>query len=288
MTMSTTEIEEERRRGRLAGASAAGAGVLLAAGIAWSAIANRDRPDRGDAERLRFFDEHAGELIGISVLRALGFLLLIAAIIHLQRATKARNPELPPVPLIVGVFGAIALAVGSLGQAIFLASEAADFADKSFPTERAAEQAADDVSGKTLPIVTSVIAFAGSLGLAFWFVLGSLNAMRVGLLTRFMGVLGIIVGPGFLFGFALPVMVFWLIAVGLLFMGIAPRGMPPAWDAGEAVPWPGREQPLEQPEEPEPEPGSPNGEVDAVGPGVRTPDSPEKPRQKRRKRKRRG
>ena len=58
-----------------------------------------------------------------------------------------------------------------------------------------------------------------------WFVLGSLNAMRVGLLTRFWGILGVIIGPGFVFGFAPPVMVFWLIAIGVLFLGRWPRGL---------------------------------------------------------------
>ena len=51
--------------------------------------------------------------------------------------------------------------------------------------------------------------------------------MRVGLLTRFMGVLGIIVGVLFIIplGSSLPIVqAFWLCALGALFLGRWPRG----------------------------------------------------------------
>jgi hypothetical protein len=75
----------------------------------------------------------------------------------------------------------------------------------------------------------------------------SLNAMRVGLLTRFMGVLGIIVGVTFV----LPldqqgiIRVFWLGALGFLILGRWPS-VPKAWSTGEAEPWPSQQQLREQ------------------------------------------
>ena len=65
--------------------------------------------------------------------------------------------------------------------------------------------------------------------------------MRVGLLTRFMGVLGVIVGVA-----VAPILpidqqgiirVFWLAALGMLFLGRWPSGTPKAWatGAGRAV-----------------------------------------------------
>ena len=69
----------------------------------------------------------------------------------------------------------------------------------------------------------------------------SLNAMRVGLLTRFMGVLGIITGALQIlpFGGPLPVVqCFWLLLLALLFLGRWPNGQPPAWRTGNAEPWP--------------------------------------------------
>ena len=68
-----------------------------------------------------------------------------------------------------------------------------------------------------------------------------LNAMRAGLLTRFMGVLGIITGALLVFplGSPLPIVqCFWLFMLGMLFLGFWPGGAPPAWASGEAMPWP--------------------------------------------------
>jgi hypothetical protein len=97
--------------------------------------------------------------------------------------------------------------------------------------------------------------------------------MRLGLLTRFMGVLGIALGPALVLGFGLYVLPVWLIGLGVLFAGYWPRGLPPAWSTGRAVPWPSAVAgEVEAPPEP-PEPLGPgrNGEVEAVGPGVRKP-----------------
>src|SRR3954447_21680845 len=74
--------------------------------------------------------------------------------------------------------------------------------------------------------------------------------MRVGLLTRFVGVLGAIVGVlqilGPLSTGSFIVTAFWLAMVGMLFLGRWPSGMPPAWDAGAAPPWPTQQEIREQ------------------------------------------
>jgi hypothetical protein len=292
MTLSTAELAEERRSGRIAGAVTIAAGVLIGVGTFWSLILDHDRPG-GKAESLRFFHDHASGQVGASIASAVGFLALIGAVVYLQRVTKARNPELPIVTLVLGIFGCVALAAGTVGQAVALQSQASDFVTQHFSTAHAADEAAKDAMKETWPVITLICALAGTVALAFWFVLGSLYAMRVGLLTRFIGVLGIIIGPGFVFGFAPPVMVFWLIAVGILFLGQWPRGRPPAWESGEARPWPGRDQIEEElPAEPlESAGGSRNGEVDAVGPEVRKANGDSEPAAEspspRRKRKRR-
>jgi len=72
----------------------------------------------------------------------------------------------------------------------------------------------------------------------------------VGLLTRFMGVLGVIVGVA-----VAPILpidqqgiirVFWLAALGMLFLGRLPSGTPKAWATGQAEPWPSQQQLREQ------------------------------------------
>ena len=60
----------------------------------------------------------------------------------------------------------------------------------------------------------------------------SLNAMRAGLLTRFMGVLGMICGAALVLLPQNPIVVFWLLALAVLFAHRWPQGMPPAWETG--------------------------------------------------------
>ena len=110
--------------------------------------------------------------------------------------------------------------------------------------------------------------FSGALALGFWLVKASLDAMRVGLLTRFMGVVGIALGPAFVLQFGFLILPVWLIALGAMFAGFWPRGLPPAWQSGESLPWPSSQDVpaaslAEQPD------GGRNGEVDPAGPQVR-------------------
>jgi hypothetical protein len=91
---------------------------------------------------------------------------------------------------------------------------------------------------------------AARLGLIVGMVYISLQALRAGLLTRFMGSLGIALGAAVLLippvvFFAAVIWAFFLGYLGLLFIGRLPSGRPPAWDTGEAIPWqrPGDEPP---------------------------------------------
>jgi hypothetical protein len=70
--------------------------------------------------------------------------------------------------------------------------------------------------------------------------------MRAGLLTRFMGVLGIICGAALVLLPQNPIVVFWLLALALLFARRWPPGMPPAWETGRAEPWPSSTEVAEQ------------------------------------------
>jgi hypothetical protein len=136
------------------------------------------------------------------------------------------------------------------------------------------------------------LVLAGQLSLGFAFVIISLNAMRVGLLTRFMGVLGIIVGVLFVIplGTLQVVQPFWLLTLTALFLGRWPNGVPPAWKTGKAEPWPTQQEVREErekvkaaqlkaagksPPEPEPEPAA-----------AAAAASPAHPTSKKRKRKR--
>ena len=86
-----------------------------------------------------------------------------------------------------------------------------------------------------------LLAQLGSFLLAGGVIWISLNAMRVGLLPKLLGWVGVFAGAFVLFpvGAIVPVVQgFWLAAVAVVIYGRWPQGNPPAWEAGVAVPWP--------------------------------------------------
>jgi hypothetical protein len=97
--------------------------------------------------------------------------------------------------------------------------------------------------------------------------------MRTGLLSRFWGSLGMAMGVAALL-LLIQFTFIWFLYFGLLVAGWVPGGRPPAWAAGEAVPWPtpGEEAAakLGSGDEP-PEDGEPGGEGpdDSSGPRKR-------------------
>jgi hypothetical protein len=264
------QLAAERRRGRFAAAAAIGSAIAFAIGAFWYQAVNADAPDgKDDAAVLRFFDRNGGEYLGASILQAVGILLLVVVAVHLYRATRDRNPDQSPVVLAVGVYGPVAFAASTVIRAVTLTVLADDFAGRATQTERAAE----DLLDSQVLVVGTILGLTGVLALGFWLVKGSLDAMRLGLLTRFMGVLGIALGPALVLGFGLLVIPLWLLALALLFAGRWPRGLPPAWRTGRAEPWPGPGG-GEGPPPPEGEDlggAARNGEVEAVGPGVHKP-----------------
>jgi hypothetical protein len=148
------------------------------------------------------------------------------------------------------------------------------------PGDALAEHLADE---STAQQVAGALLFPAVFGLIVPMVYVPLQAMRAGLLPRFFGTLGMALGASLiLLPFAFPAILLWFVYLGMLFLGVVPRGRPPAWDAGVAVPWP---VPGEEPEAP---PGAPiEGEAREIGTGDGSAQSAAE-RAKKRKRKRRG
>ena len=81
--------------------------------------------------------------------------------------------------------------------------------------------------------------FPAALAMIAAMIYTALQAYRVGLLTRLFGTLGMALGAALILLPQAPVLIaLWLGWLGLIFLGRVPGGRPPAWDAGEAVPWP--------------------------------------------------
>jgi hypothetical protein len=153
---------------------------------------------------------------------------------------------MPQIALILAAVGSVGFGVGRAVSEVARYLGAHSFVDAVDKTN----SAASDALSPTATLVGQLIWETCALALGFGIAIISLNAMRVGLLTRFMGVLGVIVGVA-----VAPILpidqqgiirVFWLAALGMLFLGRLPSGTPKAWATGQAEPWPSQQQLREQ------------------------------------------
>ena len=108
---------------------------------------------------------------------------------------------------------------------------------KCSQTKVADEEASNAVSEASTRGIATGFGLGGRLGLAIALFYSCLYAMRTGLLSRFWGSLGMALGVAALLLLVQFTMI-WFIYFGLLLLGRLPGGRPPAWAAGEAVPWP--------------------------------------------------
>jgi hypothetical protein len=294
----------EARQRRPAAAAAAIAAVGIFVGTLWRGLALGDRPTAGLLESLtraeepgpigrmqslriqtlEFYDERATSVLLSSVLAGIGYLALGWALTYLAVAVRARRPEFPRfvvyLPLIGGVLQALTTVVAAFGT---------DAAIGKFLDGPRTVDAANDITATGLTVFATILGLPGALALALALVFVSLNAMRTGLLTRFMGVLGIITGVLQIlpFGGPLPVVqCFWLLTLAVLFAGQWPGGVPPAWRSGKAEPWPSsaqiREQRAKAAAERRGETYEPAPEPEPVGAGPSPAASARKRKRKRR------
>jgi hypothetical protein len=292
---------EARQRPRAAIAAILAALLGLASPL-WRIVGLRDAPQPGFLESLgqaaqsgpvgrlesvrvptyEFYDDNALTLIGSGVVAALGLLALGWTITFLAAATRARRPEFIRLAVYITLVGAVLYAISSVLGPVGSVLAISDFLEGPRTVDEARE-----IGGSTLLIAASLIGQIGPLAVVAGLFLVSLNAMRIGLLTRFVGILGIVSAVLMIIPLMpLPlVQSFWLTALGMLLLGVGRVGLPPAWRTGKAEPWPSamegaqrrraaeeRKQGITRPE-PEPEP---------------VPAGRPHPASKKRKRKRRG
>jgi hypothetical protein len=292
---------EARQRPR-AGVLAIVAGVLTLGGFIWTAVAFRDLPRSGFLQSLaaaaepgatgsrpslrvkefEFYNDLAFTFVGSSIVRGLAYLGFAWALTFLAVATRARRPELPRLVVYTGLVGAVLAAVATVISGVGTVFAVRDFLDGPRTVD-----AAGDVATNSLLQTANLLSLLAPLLLAAGVLLVALNAMRVGLLTRFLGILGMICGglavlSQFVFAF---VATFWLVAIGLVFLNQPESTVPPAWRTGKPEPWPSQREVAESRRAARAQPGKPGPEVTpepvAAAPGPAHPSS------KKRKRKRR-
>jgi hypothetical protein len=184
--------------------------------------------------------------------------------VYLYHAIKARRPQIPRIALILAIAAPLVAGGAGIARQAVLAHTADQFVSQpakpatqaqkdklaNAKTAKDQEKAIADLgrSGQAKDKLQSgsvaTVAYVGliaNLLLGTAFVLISMHAMRAGLLSKFMGILGVIVGaltavP--LLGGAPVVQLFWLGAMAMLFVDRWPQGRGPAWEAVEEIPWP--------------------------------------------------
>jgi hypothetical protein len=318
--MATPAPEEalrwEAKQGpRAAIASALGAVLVIGSGVATAAIFN-DAPVTGFADSLaragqdgsvgglpslrvpyyEYYDDRAATVLLTALARGIGFIAIALMLAYLASAVRSRTDAFRGYWIYVALAGGLGGAVATVMFTVGTSMEISSFLDGARTVDRA-----DAIGDSSVLVAAQLIGIPGtqaiglaSLALGLAWVVICLNAMRVGLLTRFMGVLGVICGALIVLPILSPlpiVQTFWLAAMALLLAGRWPSGLPPAWVTGEAQPWPSSAELRAQRQkataerrggsrrEPEPEP-----EPEAVGdaPAGRAHPSSRKKKRKRR------
>ena len=265
--MATTSPEQalewEARQGpRAAICAARGALLVIGSGVATAMVFN-DAPVTGFLDSLaragqegsvggqpslrvpyyEFYDERATSVLLTAVARGLGLVCIALMLAYLGAAVRSRTDAFKGYWLYVALAGGVLGAVATLLFTIGTTAEISSFLDGPRTVDEA-----DSIGDSSLLVTAQLIGIPGtqaiglaSLALGLAWVVICLNAMRVGLLTRFMGVLGIICGALIVLPILSPlpiVQTFWLGAMALLLAGRWPNGRPPAWASGEAQAWP--------------------------------------------------
>jgi hypothetical protein len=243
-----------------------------------SAILVRSVNGDGEAEILRAAHEHSSAVTLSSILQAVAFALLVAPLAYLFNAAQARSTKVRPQLIGLVIAAPLFLAVASVLNAVATDDAASEFVAGRATADLTAKEATSECNsdrkddskafeedfgggkgrGPLHSCVTKVVAddaatnavsdaplrglatgfgLGGRLGLAFALLYTCLWAMRTGLLTRFWGSLGMALGVAAALLLIQFTMV-WFLYFALLAAGWIPGGRPPAWETGEAIPWP--------------------------------------------------
>jgi hypothetical protein len=245
---------ELHRRARV-GVLAAGAGVLyelsasilsavlksvpsvgLLQGLAPALSGNATPAISPGVAEVRFINSHSLGTIGGSAVAAFSVLFTVVALDFLAQATRYRRPESLRAARPLLIIGGVGFAILSVAHEVINSIETHAFVHGHNYSDAAVVHA---LSTNTATVITTyidvVIAIAFGVGVG----VVSVNAMRVGLIPKLLGYVG--VAAAFLYVLPLPLQLLtalWLVGVGFLILGRWPGGDPPAWESAEARPWP--------------------------------------------------
>lgn len=259
MADTADHLEWEQRQRPKAAVLAGVSGTLMIAGLLVGSLAGRDQPtssvldplSRLEApgsissqpsarvEQLQFAADHSASSLASYLCLSLGLVGLGLTLFFLARCTSARRP-IPRVASSAAVVGAVFAGVGLVVVFIINNANTKDLLDGARTVGAVSERPEAEGIGYLVQLV-------GFFAFALGAILVSLNAMRAGLLTRTMGILGMFAGGAVVFsGPAQPLTPLWTVFLAPLLLGRWPGGQPPAWVTGNAEPWPSAAQQREE------------------------------------------
>lgn len=240
--MVTNDVLEAETQGRRRVAVVAGLAAILylAPPIVLQAIIGTDPTDNALTRAMVQADNRTVIFLA-AILSLLSLLGITYVLDFLLRAARARDTSIQPYVRILLLVGGIGLVLFTGVLQIVTAVRVEHWATNGSLTY-------DELKEASNYGVFVFFGLAAQLAFAFAFVLVSLNAMRVGLLTRFLGYLGVISAVLFVLAvLPLPIVqAYWLSMIALLLWNVRGAREPPAWAAGEAIAWPSQAELREQ------------------------------------------
>jgi len=240
-------LERERRLAPYAGIAAILVPVAL---IASTAIATSISVSEGLAtDEIRTFADDKTAILFASVLRAIAMGLIAVPLYFLFRAAQARSERVIGAMVGFAVIAPLLLAAQSILVYVGQDQLSSDFVAAAGSGGDIYSLLDDLAEDSTVLISAGVAAQLAGLALIVAMIYVPLQAMRVGLLTRFFASLGMALGVAAVLLPALTPLplAIWFGWLGFTILDRVPKGRPPAWDAGEAIPWPrAGETPAEQ------------------------------------------
>ncbi len=194
------------------------------------------------ASEVKYIDHHAFGLIAGNVLMAIAILALTLVLLFLQDS----HPLSPPADLALRAHARAdrryrlrAVEPNPRGRS----SRSRRTSSPAATTSRAKLSNMHCSTSGSVGIALTLLGLLAALALTVGMIAVMVGSLRAGLLPRWLSLFGILAALLFLplFGSSFVtalIPTFWLAATGFLLWERLPSGDPPAWAAGEAIPWP--------------------------------------------------
>jgi hypothetical protein len=200
------------------------------------------------AQIAEHYGNNALSIVLATLFAGLSLVCISPVLYGLLRSAWRRRPSFPRWFFWAPVVGSLLFAVGTTVAMAYGASKMSDFAalapemQTNWAASDALNAARDDLGALSILAVLGQMLVAVGIGSA------ALSAMNVGLLTRVMGFLGVMLAVLVV----VPLLdqqgllrAFWFIAIGVTLLGKWPSGRPAAWETGTPQPWPTRAEMME-------------------------------------------